>query len=1335
MNCIKALFFSAATFFYLQLPAQINIIKPPVLTDICPGGIPVTLGSITIEETNKKDIDTTNLTTGADGYYQITIGQGFQFASAGSITYVGLSTACVSITQPIVSSSSGNRSLYFHYKMTKPDYANDLSAFVWSGISILANDTTLRGTSADIVRTHCTVGTDAPQLGNNPVNSKVHATVQAGKFSADLVPSASVICSGNYVTLLAYPDCAGCSYEFINATNGNTFSHTSHSYTTGNLNSNTIYKVRITKSGCSDTSAMVDIIVNPTPVLGNDFSSNSSSSLRFNFNSTDPAQTLTSYVNNPQNYELKFLPGNNCDGCIYKSFGNVYDFLPSAYYPGSRFNVAVNYTVTNAQGCASLPASLSQAFQIQGAALQGPSFASPSGPFCEGTGQQNITIDLGKKRAIKRIVANPAYAIDTTASRGKLIKDHTYGTLMYIDYDSSSGYEIIKLNPNVYTSSYTIGIKVIYADTITYGYVVNKSDTGTFSVTPGIRISGMPTLYYDDVCSSNKDTVSITGIPSGGMLTFEKSTNYNKSSVIPTFVPLANKLSNIPVANYEKNFVEKFVPYSFFKDSLNAVEYYSAIKVNYSLSNSSGSSCPNTNISRIYYFRNPPAAAKSVEISIINTAAVCTGDTVIFQITNPDYNQPSNMGIYGFQYQDFYLDFGDGTYSPYGHAALIDSHTTIIKHKYVKSGDYKVRLKTSTFCPCPRCEQDTIITSVVGAYPSADYIIKNPVLNGGTKFISLSTVANPANAFDTLKIWHWKFDNTNLYQAMNTDKAVHQYADVPAEPYTVVHIAETNYGCKDTAIRSVPVFPFYSKENYYNNFEGRPYGWYQSGDYHLTEDSSSWKNIVPKGKVLNGKPGNKAWVTDKESDYGYSKYYQSERSWVESPVFYLDTYERPMLSFKNWGITQNQLDGACLQYAVNDTSVEFGKEIWKTINPSQIKTGWYNSDVIVSKPGGDYPGWSGSTGKDWSQSSINLDEIKKAVSLAFSSNSSQNNGIRFRFAFASNADNAPGNFDGFAFDDFFLGNRNRKILLEEFCDDRHYEKDFLKNTLGSQVVRMQYHVRNLVPDDAISNQNPAEPSARALLYGIDLVPQSVIDGKILNSNLFFNSANSGTDAVFKRSLQQSPFNIDIQHIVSGNALGVVATIEKDTTTSHASLVAQIAIIEDSVISNGNLFTNVVRNFLPDASGHHIGKWTINQILTAQWKPFARPQSGLKIVVFIQDEDTKEIYQVVVDSVDRTIATQFTAGRMANNPLDKTMSDFILYPNPASGNINLSLYEVLSRDACWRITDIYGSLKLNGTIQAGNSRNTINISELHDGLYQLQLESEGNFISKTFTLIR
>jgi len=139
-------------------------------------------------------------------------------------------------------------------------------------------------------------------------------------------------------------------------------------------------------------------------------------------------------------------------------------------------------------------------------------------------------------------------------------------------------------------------------------------------------------------------------------------------------------------------------------------------------------------------------------------------------------------------------------------------------------------------------------------------------------------------------------------------------------------------------------------------------------------------------------------------------------------------------------------------------------------------------------PGGSQLGWTtiGTPDNGWVKAIHTLDELKDQTD------------VKLRMAYGS--DGSSNVRDGIAFDDIWIGDRNRNVLLEHFTnitDVSSSNANALVNTITDNkkedVINIQYHT-NFSGTDPYFSDNPADASARILFYGLTRAPYTFIDG-------------------------------------------------------------------------------------------------------------------------------------------------------------------------------------------------------------------------------------------------
>ena len=195
--------------------------------------------------------------------------------------------------------------------------------------------------------------------------------------------------------------------------------------------------------------------------------------------------------------------------------------------------------------------------------------------------------------------------------------------------------------------------------------------------------------------------------------------------------------------------------------------------------------------------------------------------------------------------------------------------------------------------------------------------------------------------------------------------------------------------------------------------------------------------------------------------------------------------------------------------------------------------------------------------------------------------------------FGSNADDKPNKkFDGFAFDNFQINNRNRLVLMEYFTNQAianaaskdHQIEKFVATK--NEMINLHYHVGFPGRDEA-NTLNHKDPSGRSFHYGIKQAPQAVIDGSTQEATQF--DQDWAERVFFYHTLIMAPFDITINQAKHKNGTLSFATTIAALQQFDKKVIVHAVVVDTAVNMGGELYHQVVRKMLPDASGTFLDK--------------------------------------------------------------------------------------------------------------------------------------------------
>jgi hypothetical protein len=622
------------------------------------------------------------------------------------------------------------------------------------------------------------------------------------------------------------------------------------------------------------------------------------------------------------------------------------------------------------------------------------------------------------------------------------------------------------------------------------------------------------------------------------------------------------------------------------------------------------------------------------------------------------------------------------------------------KYLYKAGGLHKVILNATTVKDCSATLENTID---LGVKPVANFTWKNECYHTGDY---LSFIDNTISS-STISSRRWNFfDGDSIHTVKNP-----QYPQKSVGWLKVEYIVNTNYtGCNDTITRDVfvrPTIVLASGDSSFENFESGNGGWVK--DYRSV---NNWTFGTPNRNVIKGaNSGTSAWYTGYNITKRDTAFYS-----VVSPCYDFTNINRPMIRLKMWKRFEQNRNGASLQYMIGDAGT------WEYVGTLDDGIRWFNS-ALIGRPGANLLGWT-TTDPGWTDSRHKLDWLQGKKD------------VKFRISYGSDG---TSNTDGIAFDDIWIGERSRNLLLEHFENTSSLDNSNAKvivDTLASRnkkdVINIQYHT-NFPGPDPYYNDNPGDVSARVLFYGLARSPYSFVDGGFNKSDKYaglYDYYLSTLDSIdiIRRSLTSPLFKIAVSSDVSNGILTVGGKITALGSISNAeNMTMYIAVTEKknsdhTGFSGEQLFYYVFRKMIPDAGGINLKKtWAKGEEMTIPDQSWViqkiKSSTDIVVIVFLQNNITKEVYQAS-SQLKPNIATgiEKTAAGKGNS--------FSLFPNPAVNKLTIDFSEKLTGDADIKIYDLQGLLVSAYKAGSGISEYTIENLKLKAGIYLVRLSREG-----------
>jgi hypothetical protein len=398
---------------------------------------------------------------------------------------------------------------------------------------------------------------------------------------------------------------------------------------------------------------------------------------------------------------------------------------------------------------------------------------------------------------------------------------------------------------------------------------------------------------------------------------------------------------------------------------------------------------------------------------------------------------------------------------------------------------------------------------------------------------------------------------------------------------------------------------------------------------------------------------------------------------------------------------------------------------WLVLGQIGQGVNWYDESGISSRPGNQAAndlGWTGPY-SDWRKATYKLDNLIGEQNVVF------------RIAFASNNPRR----EGFSFDNVFIGERTRTVLVESFTNISapgstvHNAQFNAFSDNSPEIAKIQFHTA-FPGSDSLNAANAEINNARTAFYGITNTLALSLDGTVVNNM-------ASLEALYNdRVLTPSPIRLDITLTKDGELVRIHTSITNATSQalSTAGVNVFTAVVEKEITDPDNAanpsLRYVAKEMLPTAAGirltEDIGPGQTITVPEVVWRRRDLFTSGQgAVVVFVQSIEggDKNVFQAKI--VDAAVEPDIVTG---NEP--SFAKQVKIYPNPAQGEVNIDLPAKAAQELPVSLTDGFGRTVYYQLIPRGDKRKTIPTAALADGIYILQIRSaEGDVLHRKLVI--
>ena len=622
-------------------------------------------------------------------------------------------------------------------------------------------------------------------------------------------------------------------------------------------------------------------------------------------------------------------------------------------------------------------------------------------------------------------------------------------------------------------------------------------------------------------------------------------------------------------------------------------------------------------------------------------------------------------------------------------------------------GSFPVILEVQTRAGCRSSTQGQ---AQVNPQPNPNFIVQGACANNPLVFIAQDTQVGLT--------YFWDFARNANDQVTSTQNQISQTYPQPGIYFPSLTVRGPG-NCQATDTQRLVVAPVVSNLDqtpYFQSFEDpNNQDWFSS--QNLPANQSVWQWGFAQGQFINS--NSNVWSILQGQPYDSVM----PAAFVLSPCFDFSNSRRPMIRL-DYISQMYDVDGVTLEY-FDQTS-----QNWQVLGRKGLGLNWYNNENDVFgllnyrnlQAGVSLDAWT-EISQDWQTARYRLDQFKGQSNVQF----------RFGFGKMPNIPNTA-NLEGFAFDNIWIGERSRNVLLEHFANVHHGGMGNVNRQIYNQVyspeyrddvIFVQYQTdQPLSPIDSINRLNSADNNARRLLYGATNATA------VINGNFFQGPTPLVSPIRLDSQLLLDPaFRITLNPIFldpQTNQVNIDAIVHATQELPWADYAVFALITEDSVINGGLLQRQTMRQYLPSHGSTPILNRSFSPGDTLQIQrttvlnPAQHDYTRLQALVLVQNDSSKQVFQVVsTRNFNRFDPTVSSPQVQADAP---QLFEAKLFPNPNTGQFQVTWQGALQGDYFWELYDLQGRRLQTGQVPQGSEQVQIQTRDLPASNYLWVLRS-------------